>query len=118
MQTTQDIIKILPFEKKFRTELLRDFDKLNPDQKFAIERLVWNFYDAIYQSRLDENMQQAFLRAENNQEKLDKDFYKRIREQTERELQQEFSQTGTNVDLSTAREALKEVQEIAQQKTS
>ncbi len=109
MQTTQDIIKVLPFKEEFRDNLLEKFDSLSDDQRFAIERIVWELYDAIYEARLDENMQLAFDKAKRNEEKLDHEFYSRVRKQTEQQLQKDFSKTETAVELSDAREELNKI---------
>lgn len=109
MQTTQDIIKVLPFKDEFKETLLGKFDSLTDDQRFAIERVVWELYDAIYEARLDENMQLAFDRAKRNEEKLDHEFYSRVRKQTEDQLLKEFSKTETTVELSGAREELAKI---------
>lgn len=104
--TTKDIIKILPFDEQFKQELLSGFDNLDPDKKFNLEQKLWDTYDAFYELQLKKNMQLALMRARENQEKLDKDFYKRIREQTDKEMQSETVQSVEQVDLSTARKAM------------
>lgn len=109
MQTTKNLIKILPFEEPLKTELLRDYDTMNPDQRFAIEGIVWDVYDALYETRLEKNMQLAFERARKNEEKLDQGFYDRVRQQTEQQLQADFNETAEHVDLSTAREELEKI---------
>jgi hypothetical protein len=95
MQTTKDIIA--------------KWDSLTPDQRYSMERLIWDLYDALYQARLDENMQRAFDRAKQEQEKLDHEFYERVRKKTEMDLQKEFSQSEAQVDLSGAREELQKI---------
>jgi transketolase len=109
MQTTQDIIRIVPFQADFKSDLLGKYDTLTDDQRFAIERIVWDFYDALYEVRLQENMQVALERAKKNEEKLDHEFYNRVRAQTEKQLQEEFSKTETSIDLSGTREALAKI---------
>jgi hypothetical protein len=109
MQTTTDLIKILPFTESFKENLLAKFDSLSADQRFSLERIVWDLYDALYEARLDENMQLAFDRAKHNEEKLDHDFYTRVRKQTEKELRETQSTAATDVDLSHAREKLQEL---------
>lgn len=104
--TTKDIIKILPFEDQLKTSLLDNFDNLNPDQKLAIEQLLWQTYESLFKLKLEENTQMALLRAKEGREKLDKEFYKRVREQTEKEMQSETIQTTQDVDLSEARKAM------------
>lgn len=113
--TTKDIIKILPLDKDFKNKLLDEFDQLNPDQKNAVGQILWKAYRDLYKIKRDANLQLAFLRAKNNQEKLDKDFYRRVREQTGKEMEQEVLQTTTQVDLAETREELQAI--ISQSQT-
>lgn len=107
--TTEDLIKMLPFKEEFREELLDKYASFTDDQKYSIERIVWDYYDEIYEERLQKNMDLAMERAKHNEEKMDHDFYKRVNQQTEQELQEEFSKSETTVDLSEAREELEEI---------
>jgi len=100
---------MLPFKEDFKEDLLKNYYTLTDDQRFGIERIVWDYYDALYEIRLQKNMQLAKERAEKNEEKLDHDFYARINTQTEQELQEEFSDTETTVDLSDARDELEKI---------
>ena len=75
--TTKDIVKILSFDEDFKTTLLNQLDSLSPDQKFTIEQLLWKTYASAYRLRLDQNLELALLRAGDNREPLDRDFYKR-----------------------------------------
>lgn len=101
--TTKDILKLLPFEKKFKSDLLNSFDNLIPDQKFTIEQMLWDIYFALFKLKLEENLQVALLSAKEDQEKLDDGFYKRIREQTEKEMQNEAAKKIEEADLSIVR---------------
>ncbi len=107
--TTKDIIQVLPFGKEFQKELLEGFDTLTPDQKFNIEQIVWDAYGAIYRIRLDKNTREALMLAEDGKEALDKKFYDRVREKTDKEMQTKMVQAETTVDLSEAREALQDI---------
>lgn len=107
--TTKTIVKMLPFSQEVKTTILEHFDALTPDQKFIIEDIVWNTYYALYKLKLEENLQLALLRAKNGQEKLDGDFYNRVEEQTEKEMQQEQVEIVENVDLSAARTAMEKI---------
>lgn len=98
--TTLNIIRMLPFEKQFQTKLLEGFDKLSPDQKFALEEIVWDTYEAIYKLKLQENIGLSLLRAKSNQEKLDEDFYKRAKQQTEKDMETDFSQSAAKTNIS------------------
>lgn len=107
--TTKDIIKILPIEAVLKMQLLNEFDVMDPDRKDELIEIVWDSYIAIFQLKLEENIRLALARAEKNQEDLDKDFYKRIREQTERELLSEDTEKATTVNLQHARDELQKL---------
>lgn len=107
--TTKDIIKILPFEKEFKQDLLLKYDGYTLDQRFQIERVIWGFYYALYQAHLDKNMQLAFERAKRDEEPLDGEFYARVHKQTDEELQKEYTKAETEVDISSAREELEKI---------
>ncbi len=109
MQTTQDIIKILPFKKEFKESLLDRYDKFDADRKYAIEKIIWDFYDAVYENRLDTNMKLAMERAKKNEENLDHEFYERVRKLTDQQLEKEFDQEETTIDLSDTREELEKL---------
>ena len=104
--TTKSIIKTLPFEDSFKTDLLNQLDQFDPDKKFALERVVWETYDALYAIKLNENLRSALLQVRNHEEKLDENFYKRVREKTEKEMQEEAVQSAEQVDLTAARKAM------------
>lgn len=117
--TTKDIIKILPFEEQFKNDLLGRFDGLSPDQKFTLEQILWETYAVYYDLKLEENIQLALQRAKDNQEPLNNDFYKKVREQTDKALQEETSQQASEKDLEAARVAMQKiVQEMKLANTS
>lgn len=107
--TTKDIIKMLPFEEAFKAKLLEDFDTLSPDQKYQIEELIWDAYAVIYQLRFEKNFREALLRVEEKKEEIDEEFSKRIREQTNKDLQNTQTQQSSAIDLSETRAALQEI---------
>lgn len=100
------ILKILPFDAEVRAELLEKMETMDPDRRFYFERLLWEAYDALYELKLQENTQKAFLRAKQNREKLDKDFYARIEEQTEKEMMDETLESSEKADLEDVRKAM------------
>ncbi len=97
---------MLPLDKQFQSKLLEGFDKLNSDQKFALEEIVWGTYEAIYKLKLQENIGLALLRAKSSQEKLDEDFYKRAKQQTEKEMETDFSESASKVNITDVRTKL------------
>lgn len=104
--TTLQIIKYLPFEKTLKDELVNSWSTMDPDKKFNLEQLVWDAYDALYDLKLQENIQLALLRAQENNETLDKDFYKRVEEQTDKEMETETFETTSSVELDQVRSKL------------
>jgi hypothetical protein len=107
--TTIDIIKMLPFEEDFKKDLVENFDNLTADQKFNIERIVWGAYDALYQLKLEENLQIAFSEMKHNREKVNKDFYNRVRDLTDNQMAQMGVEDIKEMDLDIAREKLAEI---------
>src|SRR5207302_2359918 len=107
--TTQNIIKMLPFDEDFKIQLLENFDIFTQDQKHEIENIVWNLYMKLHDLKLQENTLLAMERVKNNEEKIDEDFYTRIKEKTEKDMEQNlYAQTET-VDLSAARAAMEKI---------
>lgn len=107
--TTKNIIKILPFRDEFKKSLLERFDSLTDDQRLQIERVVWDFYDALYELKLQENIALALQKSGEEQVKLTKDFYRTIEEQTEQEMFKSTVSIATKVDLEQARDQLEEI---------
>lgn len=107
--TTKEIIKILPFEEKFRNGLLESFDSLNPDQKYHIERVVWNFYEALYNLKLQENLETAMINVRKGSADVDEEFYGKIKKQTEEEMTKSFYQGTADADLTKIRTKLEEI---------
>lgn len=106
---TKDIIKILPFEDSFKKDLLDKYDFLDDDQKYNIQTIVWDIYNWIFDTRLQENINVAMDMAIKGQEKLDNKFYARINELTEKEFATGNLQSVDEVDLSTTRDKLQEI---------
>lgn len=104
--TTLDIIKMLPFRDGFKLLMLEKFETLGPDQKFELEQVLWDTYEALYKLKLEENLQQAFSRAKINKEKLDSDFYARAKQQTEKEMETDFLKSTVGFDISHIRTKL------------
>lgn len=99
---------MLPFEKQFQLKLLEMYEKeqLTPDQKFEVEQVVWDTYDALYELKLQENLQISLHKARNNQEKLDKELYLRAKQLTERQMENDYSLYTTGTDISQVRAKL------------
>ncbi len=104
--TTRSIIKILPFEEGFKTDLLDLFEQLDDDQKLVIQQILWDTYFAIYKGALEEKTQEAMVKAGEGKEKLDKEFYLRVEQEIEKEMQGVAVKQSESVDLGIARKAM------------
>lgn len=100
---TKDLIKILPFEESFRKNLLAKFDALPYGKKYEVIDLLWKSFDSWYSLKLDENIQLALSEGT---ESLDKDFYKRVKEKTDREIEEGAVKSVETADLEEARRAM------------
>lgn len=107
--TTKNIIKILPFTENFKLELLEQFDTLEKDVKFPVEQAVWDLYATLYEIKLEENTDLALARAAEDKETLDRNFYKRMRQQTDKQMREEYIHKGETVDLTSARKAMEQI---------
>ncbi len=104
--STKSIINVLPLEEEEKVKLIESLDHLSPDKKFDLERLLWRAYRQLYQIKLDTNLQLAFKDAYDGKEQLDTDFYKRVQEKTEKEMDAESVAVSQTVDLTAARKAM------------
>lgn len=104
--TTKDIIKMMPFEEAFKTELLGKFDSLGADERYEVERLLWGLYDAIYTLKLQGKIEMAMSPDAAVKVALDQNFYKKIRDEVEQEMDSEATSTIDSADLQAAREKL------------
>ncbi|OGD83174.1 hypothetical protein A2165_04525 [Candidatus Curtissbacteria bacterium RBG_13_40_7] len=97
---------MLPFEKNFQAKLIADFATLDPDKKFELEQLLWDTYEAIYKLKLEENLRLALSRVKETKEKLDEDFYSRVKQQTEHDMEVDFAKITASSDIAQVRTKL------------
>lgn len=104
--TTKDIIKLLPLDKDFQEKLLNEFDGLNADQKFQVERVLWNAYDALYEARIEGNLDKQMAEVLKGQRNLNNDFYKEASQKADQQVELAQHEIAKNVDLTAVREKL------------
>ena len=107
--TTLDILKSLPFDQEFKNRVVDGFDKFNPDQKFVIENVIWEMYNAIYKLKLNRNIEIALKKVIKEHLPTDKSFYTKIKQETEKEMDLEFYKNVEQTDLSRVRSKLEEI---------
>ncbi len=106
---TKKILQSLPFDEAFKTDLLKKLDTYDTVSKFQISQIIWDTFFALYEFKLEENLDAAFDRAEKDQETLDENFYKRVRDLTDKQMEEELVATSTKLDLTSTRQKLEEL---------
>ncbi len=104
--TAKDIVRALPFEDVFKRTLLSQYDTLPPSRRFAIDVLLTDTYETLYQLKVQEKLQLAFEKVRNGQFVLNENFYKDIRQEAEKEMREGMLQHTTESDLSAIRSKL------------
>jgi hypothetical protein len=108
--TTKNIIKLLPLEEVFKKKLLDGYDQLPFAKRFALEQVTWDIYDAYVQVKIEENIALALDKAQYEDNGLiNPEFYDKIKEQTEKEIQEKGVLEAEKVDLVATREQLASV---------
>lgn len=107
--TRTKIIQTLFPDSELQTKLIADWDKFNPNLQFELEQLLWDGYYAVYQIRLQENIQLMLKRAKEKKIPLDRNFYNQVQEQTEKNLETETLNVADNNDLSLVRQKIKKL---------
>lgn len=107
--STENIIKTLPLEANLKEQMFNFLQNGDPDSKDRIIEIVWDTYYALYELMVEEEVQLALLKAGNNEEVLDENFYKRIRESVEQKMQQDLTLHASQLDLSQARNELQKL---------
>src|SRR4051812_34996158 len=107
--TTTKIIELLPFDQGFRKELLESLPTLPIDTRLDIVDLLWDEYADFYEALLEVNIKIAIGNVANGSDTFDKEFYKRIKEKTEKDIQNQATQEEATTDLSNARTELEKL---------
>lgn len=117
--TTETIIKSLPFDDAFRESLLKSLQRHDPIVKQEITQIIWDTYFALYEATLNQNVELALDRAENDDStKLDKDFFHTVWTKTDSEMKGELVETTEKVDLTSTRGKLEAIMNLAPQAPS
>lgn len=116
--TTQSIIKILPFDQEFKQTLLDNLEKYDLDTKFKITQLLWDTYFALYELKLQENIDDSMNHIVETNDSLSHDLFTKARDRTNQDMEQELIKTSETVDLTTTREKIEEIIRDASQNAS
>lgn len=109
VKTTLDVIKFLPFDENLKKDLIESYEGLDPEKKYNIGMMMWAAYNALFELKLERNLEIAFEEAMNNQEKLNAEFYDRVRDLTQNEMDQVTTEEIQALDLDITRQKLAEM---------
>jgi len=104
--TTEKIISLLPISTEEKTKLNESYRTADPGTRFVIENSLWDAYYTYYQIRLQENLQLEFVKAREGKIQLDEGFYGRVREATEKQVEEEEGNELEQNELNSVREKL------------
>lgn len=107
--TTENIIKMLSKNESTSKILIEKFNTLNDDERFEVSNKIWNLYDLMYEGRLQVNVQKALNEVAANKKELSPDFYKKVKEQTDKEIEKEFFVDTTNADIDSVRDKISKI---------
>lgn len=116
--STKTLINFLTFDPKLKLELLESYDTLPIDEQVRITRAVWGAFDDYQELKVQENFEKGLLLADKNSSQIDNDYYKKINEQTEKEIDEALANSQQSADLTGVRKSMEQiVREINASKT-
>lgn len=107
--TTENILKMLARDSNQALKLVEIFNAFDDDQKYLAEKKIWDLYDELYDVRLKSNLQKAFAEVKKGKRNLSADFYKKVKEETDKEIEKQFHQDTTSVDLNSVRDKISKI---------
>lgn len=107
--TTENIIKMLSKNESATKILLERFNSLNDDERFEVSNKIWDLYDLMYEGRLQVNVQKALNEVAANKKELSSDFYKKVKEETDKEVEKEFFADTTSADINSVRDKISKI---------
>lgn len=117
--TTESIINFLPFPADQKLKILEKYQLAGPQEKSDMTELIWNGYSVYFNFKLQANFSKSLKLASKTHSPIDGNFYSKIVDQTEKEVETELIKAGESIDLDAARKAMQQiVQAINAAKTS
>src|SRR3989344_114099 len=103
--TTKDIIAYLPLDPEFKKALELNLDQIDLDRKFEIINNLWMAFDDFFEIRFQENLQKS-IGDVTSKDPMGPDFYKKVRDETRKEIEREMTNKTTNYNITAVREKL------------
>lgn len=107
--TTKTLLGFLPFDSKFKLEILEKYDSMPPAEKQRITDLVWDAYCDYYDLKVKENFDRGVVEASKRGEKTGSDFYGKVVDKTTEEIENALTSASETADLSEARKSMEQI---------
>ena len=107
--TTENILKMIAKDTVQAQKLVTLFNSFDYDKKYIAEKKIWDLYDEYYEVILQSNVKKALAEARSGNRKLDADFYKQVKEQTDKEIEKEFYSDTQSADLAGVRDKISKI---------
>lgn len=105
MITTKALIQIFVRDADVRKQILDSFDTMSLDKKGYIVSTVWHQFNDTYKYYLQKNIDEGLDKLAKKEDEP-KDFYKKMVEKTDKEIETIFSQKTDEANLDEARRAM------------
>ena len=106
---TENIIKLISKNQSSTNALLEKYISLNENDKFRTASKIWDIFDLYYEGRLQVSVQKALNEVAANKKELSPDFYKQVKEQTDKEIEAEFYSDTQSADLVGVRDKISKI---------
>lgn len=106
---TKDLLKALPIDEKTRERVMQVLNGQDEAKKFELGEMIWDAGHMMYKQKLDENIRKSVNDPKGNGVKLDTDFYRQVKEKTDREFEQVLQSKTSSEDLAGVRDRLQQL---------
>ncbi|OGK21178.1 hypothetical protein A2866_00190 [Candidatus Roizmanbacteria bacterium RIFCSPHIGHO2_01_FULL_39_8] len=104
--TIQDIIAFLPFEEEYRQKIKRQLIEIDSATRISLEDQLWETFDALCDLYYQKNFQKGLYEMGEGAKSFGPNFYKRIREETDKEIEMDMTKKTTAFGIEEVREKL------------
>lgn len=106
---TKTLISFLPFDPAQKLDLLEKYDSLSKDEQIRITRIVWEALADYEELKIKENFEDGLSEAEKDKSGLDQDYYKKIVDKTEKEIDAKLAASQQAEDLTSVRKSMEQI---------
>lgn len=106
--TIQDVIAFLPFDESYRKEIREKLETADFPTRLSMKDQLWDTYYALCDMYFQKNWQQAMYDVKDGKRPVGPNFYKTVREETQKEIEREMAKKTTSVGIEQVRAKLQQ----------